>query len=205
MFTGLVEATGKITEIKALSDEMTEITVEKPKFFNDLKKGHSVAHDGVCLTIKNEDPVASKVLSYDIGKETLKVTKFESLKVGDLLNLERPLAMGDRLHGHLVTGHVDEVCELLKSVDTGGGCLELFFTKCTKPEYIWSKGSIVINGVSLTINDVYDGGFTVCLIPETLEKTNLSGLQAGDKINIEYDFWAKGVIHANRVRSKQES
>lgn len=203
MFTGLVEATGKVTDVKTLSDEILEITVEKPEFFNDLKKGHSVAHDGVCLTVKNENPQNSKTLSYDLGKETLKVTKFENLKVGDVLNLERPLAMGERLHGHLVTGHVDEVCKLLKTVDTGGGCLELFFTGCTKPEYIWAKGSIVINGVSLTINDVYDGGFTVCLIPETLSKTNLFCLQAGDRINIEYDFWAKGVIHADRVRSKK--
>ena len=132
MFTGLIEATGKVTDIKVLSAEMTEITVEKPDFFDDLKKGQSVAHDGVCLTVKNTDPGSSTVLSYDLGKETLKVTKFENLKIGDLLNLERPLAMGERLHGHLVTGHVDEVCELLKKVDTGGGCLELFFTKCPK-------------------------------------------------------------------------
>ena len=202
MFTGLVEATGKVTEIKNLSAGLTEITVEKPDFFDDLKKGHSVAHDGVCLTVKNTNPESSQFLSYDLGAETLKVTKFKSLKVGDTLNLERPLALGERLHGHLVTGHVDEVCELLDRKELEGGCLELFFIKCTKPEFIWPKGSIVINGVSLTINDVYEGGFTVCLIPETLEKTSLSSLKVGDSINIEYDFWAKGVIHANNVRSK---
>ena len=204
MFTGIIESTGKVTDIKTVSDDLVEITVEKPDFFDDLKKGHSVAHDGVCLTIKNEEPLSSKTLSYDLGKETLKVTKFEKIKVGDVLNLERPLAMGERLHGHLVTGHVDEVCELLKKEEIEGGCLELFFTKLTQPEFIWRKGSIVINGVSLTINDVYEGGFSVCLIPETLYKTNLSSLHAGDKINIEYDFWAKGVIHANNVRSAQK-
>ncbi|MGH1468427.1 MAG: riboflavin synthase [Bdellovibrionales bacterium] len=197
MFTGLVEATAKVLEVVPQNSGNIEITVEKPSEFNDLKRGHSVAHNGVCLTVKDETPENLSQLTYDLGLETLKITTFSKVKEGDLLNLERPLMMGERLHGHLVTGHVDEVCEV-KSVEAiEDGCAIISIYKLTKPEFVWSKGSIVINGVSLTINDVFSDGLSVCLVPETLKKTNLSELQSGDKVNIEYDFYAKGVIHAS--------
>ncbi len=197
MFTGLVEATAKVLEVVPQDSGNIEITVEKPSEFNDLKRGHSVAHNGVCLTVKDENPTELDRLTYDLGLETLKITTFSNVQKGDFLNLERPLMMGERLHGHLVTGHVDEVCEV-KSVEAiEDGCAIISVYKLTKPEFVWSKGSIVINGVSLTINDVFSDGLSVCLVPETLKKTNLSKLQSGDKVNIEYDFYAKGVIHAS--------
>ncbi len=197
MFTGLVEATAKVLEVVPQNSGNIEITVEKPSEFNDLKRGHSVAHNGVCLTVKDENPTELNRLTYDLGLETLKITTFSNIQKGDFLNLERPLMMGERLHGHLVTGHVDEVCEV-KSVEAiEDGCAIISIYKLTKPEFVWSKGSIVINGVSLTINDVFSDGLSVCLVPETLKKTNLSKLQTGDKVNIEYDFYAKGVIHAS--------
>ncbi len=197
MFTGLVEATAKVLEVVPQNSGNIEITVEKPSEFNDLKRGHSVAHNGVCLTVKDENPTELDRLTYDLGLETLKITTFSNVQKGDFLNLERPLMMGERLHGHLVTGHVDEVCEV-KSVEAiEDGCAIISVYKLTKPEFVWSKGSIVINGVSLTINDVFSDGLSVCLVPETLKKTNLSKLQSGDKVNIEYDFYAKGVIHAS--------
>lgn len=196
MFTGLVEATVKVLKVSPQNSGTVKITVEKPSIFNDLKRGHSVAHNGVCLTITDEAPQDMKSLTYDLGLETLKMTTFADVKEGDLLNLERPLMMGERLHGHLVTGHVDEVCEVKEVKSIEDGCSTISICELTKAEFVWAKGSIVINGVSLTINDVFTNGLSVCLIPETLVKTNLSRLRTGDKVNIEYDFYAKGVIHA---------
>ncbi len=196
MFTGLVEATAKVLEVHHQGSGKFKITVEKPSIFNDLKTGHSIAHNGVCLTVTDESPKDLSQLTYDLGLETLKVTTFLDIKSGDVLNLERSLIMGDRLHGHLVTGHIDEVCEVKAVQVIEDGSTVVSFFKVTKPEFLWSKGCIVINGVSLTINDIFQGGFLVCLIPETLKKTNLSRLLKGDKVNIEYDFYAKGVIHA---------
>lgn len=198
MFTGLVESTAKVLKITPHVSGNVEVTVEKPSFFNDLKGGHSVAHNGVCLTVKDSEPLNLTKLTYDLGLETLKVTSFSDLKVGDVLNVERPLMMGERLHGHLVTGHVDEVCSV-KSVEIiEDGCWIINLCGMKQMEFVWAKGSIVINGVSLTINEVFSDGLSVCLVPETLEKTNLSGLKADDKVNIEYDFYAKGVIHASK-------
>lgn len=202
MFTGLVEVTAKVLEIKDLPAGLKEIAVEKPLFFDDLERGHSVAHNGVCLTVKNENPAQESVLLYDLGLETLKVTKFKNLQVGDLLNLERPLKVGDRLHGHLVSGHVDEVGSVEEIKKDKEGCMILTIGSLTKPEYIWPKGSIVIDGVSLTINEASHERLSLCLIPETLEKTNLSKLKVGARVNIEYDFWAKGVIHAERLKER---
>lgn len=197
MFTGLVEATAKVLKVSPQKSGNIEITVEKPSMFSDVQRGHSIAHNGVCLTVKDKNPFGLDKLTYDLGLETLKVTSFGELEVGDVLNLERPLMVGERLHGHLVTGHVDEVSEV-KSVEfVQDGCSVVTICKVSKPKFIWSKGSIVINGVSLTINNVFSEGLSVCLVPETLEKTNLSHLRSGDKVNIEYDFYAKGVIHAS--------
>lgn len=196
MFTGLVEATAKVLKVEPQKSGNIELTVEKPSIFNDLAHGHSVAHNGVCLTIKDKNPENLTELTYDLGLETLKVTTFKNIKEGDILNLERPLMMGERLHGHLVTGHVDETAEVKKVEVIKDGCAVIFISSLTKPEFTWAKGSIVIDGVSLTINEVSPGLLSVCLVPETLVKTNLSSLTAGDKVNIEYDFYAKGVIHA---------
>ncbi len=196
MFTGLIEATAKVLKVEPQKSGNIEITVEKPSIFSDLKHGHSVAHNGVCLTIKDENPENLDELTYDLGLETLKVTTFMNIKEGDILNLERPLMMGERLHGHLVTGHVDEVAEVEKVEAVKDGCSVIFICGLTKSDFTWAKGSIVMDGVSLTINEVLTGGLSVCLVPETLIKTNLSSLIAGDKVNIEYDFYAKGVIHA---------
>lgn len=202
MFTGLVEATARVLEVKEIGLGLKEMVVEKPDHFDDLENGHSVAHNGVCLTIKNKNPQEDQTLSYDLGKETLSVTTFKDLKEGAILNLERPLKVGERLHGHLVSGHVDEVASVAQVQEVDGGCLVITIKGLKAPEYIWAKGSIVINGVSLTINEADLSQLSVCLIPETLAKTNLSLLQPGDLVNIEYDFWAKGVIHAERLKER---
>lgn len=201
MFTGLVEDTSKVTSVIEKEDGIS-LEVEKPKAFDDLQRGHSICVNGACLTVVNDDFNSSSKLLFDLGVETLKITNHALLKEGDRLNLERALKMGDRLHGHLVTGHVDELAVVEEATHIEAGCFNIRVGVKKHPEYIWPKGSIVLNGVSLTINDVIGSSFEVCLISETLQKTNLGQLKTGDKINIEYDFMAKGVIRAGQVSSK---
>lgn len=198
MFTGLIEAKSNLVSFeKNENEQLCRIVVETPKIFDDVFSGHSIATNGVCLTLV-EDP--TDVMKFDLGAETLRLTSFKNLEKGQTFNLERPLKMGDRLHGHLVTGHVDEISYLTKRTELDGGCLELEVS-FTEKEYIWAKGSVVLNGVSLTINTVKDDKLSVCLIPETLKKTNLISLKVGDELNLEYDFWAKGIMHHQKFGS----
>ncbi len=192
MFTGLIEAKSNLISFeKNANEQLCRIVVKTPRIFDDVYSGHSIATNGVCLTLV-EDP--TDVMKFDLGAETLRLTSFKNLKINQVFNLERPLKMGDRLHGHLVTGHVDEVCVLIDRTEISGGCLELEVTFKEKT-YVWEKGSIVLNGVSLTVNKVTGNKLSVCLIPETLKKTNLEELKIGDELNLEYDFWAKGIMH----------
>ena len=198
MFTGLVEETVRAISVTKKEDGIS-LKVERPPLFNDLKRGHSICVNGACLTVVNSNISEDQFLMFDLGAETLKTTNHGTLRAGDLVNLERALKVGDRLHGHVVVGHVDELARVDEVKPLEGGCLNLHITIKKHPEYLWSKGSIVLNGVSLTINDIFQNTFEVCLIPETLEKTNLSQLKTGEKINIEYDFMAKGVVRAGQV------
>ena len=198
MFTGLVEEASKVLSITKKEDGIS-IKVKKPETFDDLERGHSICVNGACLTVVNEDFNETNTLVFDLGAETLKITNHGNLKEGDTVNLERAMKMGDRLHGHIVTGHVDELAVVDKVEPIEAGCLNIRVRVEKHPEFIWSKGSIVLNGVSLTINDVTQNTLEVCLIPETIEKTNLKQLKSGDRINIEYDFMAKGVIRAGQV------
>lgn len=204
MFTGLIEDSVKVLDIVTKNDAFV-LKVEKPKVFDDLERGHSICVNGVCLTLVNDDFDESNVLEFDLGAETLKVTNHSNLKIGDFVNLERAMKMGARLHGHIVTGHVDEVCKVINVSKIEGECLNVEVGVEKHPEYIWSKGSIVINGVSLTLNLVSDRTFEVCLIPETLLKTTLSELKNGALVNIEYDFMAKGAIRAGLIDRLKKS
>jgi len=201
MFTGLIEAQAKILKIEN-NVEVTSIEIQRPEFFDDLQKGHSVAVNGVCLTVTNSDPSHSDFIRFDLGAETLAVSALDQLKESQFLNLERAMKLGERLHGHIVTGHVDAVGVVKKAEFIDKGCMLISVKLGNRSNYIWSKGSIVLNGVSLTINQVHDNAFEVCLVPETIEKTNLKELNSGDTINIEYDFMAKGVIRASEIMSQ---
>jgi riboflavin synthase len=204
MFTGLIEETVIVLDVSSKDDGVV-LKVKKPEAFDDLKRGHSICVNGACLTVVNDDFFESNILAFDLGAETLKVTNHSNLKAGDTVHLERAMKMGARLHGHMVTGHVDEVCEVLEVKKVKGECLNLKIRVQKHPKYIWAKGSIVVRGVSLTLNEVSDDTFEVCLIPETLLKTNLKTLKTGDKVNIEYDFMAKGVIRAGQINKQLNS
>lgn len=186
MFTGLVDHCGKILEINnSLNDKRFLIACD----FQDLIKGESIAVNGICLSVTECTPGQ---FSCDLSPETLAVTAAHHLKPESLVNLERSLRANDRLHGHFVLGHVDEVCTVAAK-ETEGDYVEYRFSGISKEAKQWivKKGSIAVNGVSLTVNTLDKDTFSVMLIPETLRNTNLSQLALGDAVNIEYDYLAK--------------
>lgn len=190
MFSGIVEATTNTTEASQ-SGSVLKIKVSTPPEFNDLAEGDSIAVNGVCLTVEEWN---SETIQFALAAETLQITGWtaESLKTSKL-NLERSLRMGDRIHGHLVAGHVDAMGSVLVSEDSDGSwLLKVAYPDLLKP-MIWKKGSVTVNGVSLTVNEIDDESFSVCLIPETLKRTNLGDLAPGSKVTLEADTMARAV------------
>lgn len=197
MFTGIIETTAPITRIEK-NGSVYQILVKKPENFNDLNIGDSVAINGVCLTVEKINPES---IQFAIGPETLSITKWDSLLQKDMeVNLERSLRYGDRVHGHLVTGHVDGLGKVVDVLANEG---TLFFA-VQIPEkfkkYVWKKGSLCVAGVSLTVNEVDDDVVSFYLIPETLKKTTLKNIHAGDDVNLEFDYMAKAAIHFQEIR-----
>lgn len=185
MFTGIVEATGKIVDIKNENNRMTLFV--KADFFNELKIDQSVAHNGVCLTV---DGLFDNIYSVTLIQETLQKTNFETVQVGDIVNLERCLKLGDRLDGHMVQGHVDSTATLIEIAGDENNP-EFVFTYKNLDHVTVSKGSICVNGVSLTVVQSEKGKFSVALIPYTIEHTNFHKLKVGDLVNIEFDILGK--------------
>ena len=186
MFSGIVAAIGRITHLQALEKGL-RLTVEAPGLdLSDVALGDSIAHGGVCLTVIEKAGPAYKV---DVSRETLDCTV--GLDAPGEVNLEKALRLADRLGGHLVTGHVDGVGEVLK-FERIGESHELLI-RAPKPlaKYIARKGSITVNGVSLTVNRVDKTDFSINLIPHTVAVTTLKHLQAGSKVNLEIDLVAR--------------
>ena len=192
MFSGIIETQTPVLDFKK-QGEVFSLTVEKPQSFNDIQVGDSISNDGVCLTVDQFD---EKNINFVVGIETLRVTSWSTrLKPGtSFVNLERSLKLGDRMHGHLVTGHVDGVATVSKveKIDQVMN-LELTLPKNLVP-YIWPKGSVALNGVSLTVNSVKEDVASFHLIPETMKRTNLSKLKPGDLVNVEVDNIARGLV-----------
>lgn len=188
MFSGIVEATSKVLSTQIRQDAIT-VKVERPSDFEDIKSGDSISSNGVCLTVENFD---QKTLQFTLGAETLRVLKInpETLN-GQIWNLERSLRFGDRVHGHLVTGHVESLGTVVKAEAWGDSWLLQVEVPQSLRRYIWPKGSIALHGVSLTVNKFENGIVEVCLIPETLKRTNLGTLKVGDLIHVETDYLAK--------------
>lgn len=188
MFAGIIEAMGEVIDI--IFEQSNIHLVLACPFTSELKIDQSVAHNGVCLTVVETSNNTYKVTAID---ETLKKTNLGSLKKGDKVNLERCLQLGDRIDGHMVQGHVDTTATCT-SVEDLQGSWKFNFTYDKNPELVTvSKGSICINGVSLTVVDSTENTFSVCIIPYTFEATNFSSLKAGDKVNLEFDVIGKYV------------
>lgn len=192
MFTGLIEEVGEITRVDHTRDALT-LTVRTPETFGPFAHGESICVDGVCLSV-----IASTGDSFrvDVMRETLMVTSLKSVVVGKRVNLERALIAGGRLGGHYVQGHVD-IVGTLESREPGEKW-EYFTFRIPKnfTRYIVKRGSIAIQGVSLTVVNVSKKHLTVSLIPETLRATTLTDLQPGDEVNFEVDILAKYVEKA---------
>jgi riboflavin synthase len=190
MFTGIIEETGHIASIvKGLGDSV-RMSVSAGLVSKDVAIGDSVAVNGCCLTVVE---INSDKLSFDLLGETVRCTSFHGIKVGSLVNLERSLAVGQRMGGHFVSGHVDGV-GLVRSIQRENDDVTIRVeAPADVRKYIVYKGSIAIDGISLTVAGVEDGGFHVCLIPHTMQVTNLHERKAGDRVNLESDMLARYV------------
>lgn len=193
MFTGIVEETGRVLRIDKASDG-ARLVVETTLDLADTRLGDSIALDGCCLTVVEmgmED--GTRFVAFDLGPETLAVTTLGALKPGSRVHLERALRLSDRLGGHLVAGHVDAVGSIERRQTVGDALLLRVAAPPEITRYCIHKGSVAVDGVSLTLNVVDDAGFEVGLIPHTLEKTHLGDLQVGDRVNLEADLVGKYV------------
>ena len=194
MFTGIIDHNGEIIKITKKRNKDISIFVLtrfKPK---DIKLGSSICCNGVCLTVCKIKKLKNKLeLSFDVSNETINCTNFSKLKIGSKINLEKSLRMGDEISGHFVFGHVDEVSKLL-TIKRIKGSHQLKFSKSKKlSKYIAKKGSIAVDGVSLTINSSDSKSFSVNIVPYTWEHTNFNKLKINSLINVEVDMLARYV------------
>ena len=187
MFTGIIEEIGKVSNFEKFG-ESAVMSITCKKIFDDIKIGDSVAINGVCQTVVNFD---NKSITVEISKQTLTVTNFSSIKTGDYVNLERALTINSRLDGHIVQGHIDKTAKLLKSEELDEFYNMYFETDDTR--LIISRGSIAVNGISLTVADVNETCFKIAVIPHTYRNTTLKFTKTGDIVNIETDILGRYV------------
>jgi riboflavin synthase len=195
MFTGLVEATGQLVARRATSTGH-RFVVRHP--LGELDEGESVSVNGVCLTVVKP---TSERFEADVSTETIRVTTLGSLSEGTRLNLERALRSGDRFGGHLVTGHVDGVAEIRALSPIGDSRRVVVSLPRGTAAFVAAKGSVALDGVSLTVNSVGELDFDVMLIPHTLEATNLAELEVGKRLNLEVDLVARYVARWGEKRA----
>ena len=194
MFTGIIETLGVVTDLETEKENL-HITV-KSDITHELKIDQSVAHNGVCLTvvaINNDEYVVTAI------KETLEKTNLEDLLIDEEINLERAMKLGDRLDGHIVQGHVDETgfCKAIR--DEQGSIVYTFHYESDKNNITIEKGSITVNGVSLTVIDSKKDEFSVAIIPYTLENTVFKNFRVGTKVNLEFDVIGKYVARLTQL------
>ncbi|MDH4139924.1 MAG: riboflavin synthase [Coriobacteriia bacterium] len=189
MFTGLVESTGIVTRFERANGGL-RIEVYAPEFGRDMAIGDSIAVDGACLTVIKF--IRGAFLA-DISEQTGARTTLGQLRSGAKVNLERALRLSDRLSGHLVTGHVDGLGSLVMRHPAGNSAIYQFQAPPELMEYIVAKGSVAVDGVSLTVAQTRDDGFAVAVIPHTEESTTLAEKATGSAVNIEVDMMAKYV------------
>ena len=193
MFTGIIESLGKITDLKVDRGNI-DFTIESD-ISKELKVDQSVSHNGVCLTVTDTNNNTHTVTAV---KETLDKSSLTNFLVNDLINLERAMKLGERLDGHLVQGHVDGVAKCLGISVNDGSWIYKFEFDISNEMLLIEKGSICINGVSLTVFDIAENTFKVTIIPYTYENTSFKTLKEGDIVNIEFDMIGKYLARFNK-------
>jgi riboflavin synthase len=189
MFTGLIEEIGSVLWIRA-SERGTQLQLSAPRISEDVRKGDSVAVNGCCLTVSSH---RGEQITFDLLDETLDRTNLRTLRRDSLVNLERPLSPNDRFGGHFVQGHVDCAARVV-SFESSENDYRLEVELPNEfAHYVAYKGSVALNGISLTIAEILPESFAVWIIPHTKRHTNLDVLSAGDQLNVEFDLLAKYV------------
>jgi riboflavin synthase len=189
MFTGIIEELGRVSAIENQPDAL-RLTIECQEVLSDLKRGDSISCSGTCLTAIEID---DKSFTADVMLETIRRSSLDGVKVGDPINLERAMTAATRFGGHLVQGHVDGVGEVVSREKSDNWDWVKIRLPKELTKYVVHKGSITLDGISLTVNDIADDVIAVSLIPETLRVTTLGYKNPGDKVNVEADVMAKHI------------
>ena len=189
MFTGIVEEIGTISRVNTVNNGIY-LSVDCKKVLNDTNIGDSIAVNGACQTVLS---LTEKSFSVFASYETIKITNFNTLKIGSKVNLERALRLSDRLGGHIVSGHIDGLAVLEKIESNGEAKKITFNVKPEQAKQIIKKGSVTLNGISLTVADIDGTKFSVAVIPQTFENTTLISQSVGDNLNLETDIISKYV------------
>jgi len=185
MFTGIIENMAEVVDVKTNKNNL-DISF-KSHLLPELKVDQSISHNGVCLTVAD---ITKETYLVNVVKETIDKSNFSSLKVGDMVNIERSMMINDRLDGHIVQGHVDQIAECI-SIDENGGSYVMTFLYEKSNNVTVEKGSICVNGISLTVCNSQENSFSVAIIPYTWENTNLKKIKIGDTVNLEFDIVGK--------------
>ena len=189
MFTGIVEAVGEVVSLSEISKGTYRIEI-KTSLAHESKIGESVSNNGCCLTVVSQD---DELVGFDIVAETASRTNLSALKTGDLVNQERSMLVSSRIDGHLVQGHVDSTAKVLQVDEKDEDRRIVIELPKDFRQYVVFKGSIAVNGISLTVAELRDESFVVAIIPHTWTITNLHRLRPGDSVNLEFDLIAKYV------------
>ncbi|WP_371189265.1 riboflavin synthase subunit alpha [Thalassotalea maritima] len=198
MFTGIVQCTAIIIEIVE-GKNFRHFVMKMPlSLLSGIELGASVANNGVCLTVVDFKPLDENhgQMAFDVIDETLRLSNLATLQLGDTVNIERSMKVGDEIGGHMVSGHVHTMAELIERNDSKDNSQMTFAIDTAWQKYLFAKGFISVNGCSLTLGNVSEGQFNLHLIPETLERTNLKDLQLGNRVNIEIDQQTMTIVES---------
>jgi len=197
MFTGIIEELGSVKAIETLPDAI-RLTIEGPLVVSDVNRGDSISVSGACLTAVEHDGTS---FTADVMQETLKLTSLDGIKVGDPVNLERAMTAATRFGGHVVLGHVDGVGKVISREPSDNWEWVRISVPKELMKYVVLKGSITLDGISLTVNEMGDDWVGLSLIPETLAVTTLGSKQPGAKVNVEVDVMAKHIERLMETRN----
>jgi riboflavin synthase len=197
MFTGIIEELGKVKAIQVLPDAI-RLTIEGPLVVSDVNRGDSISVSGACLTAVEHDATS---FTADVMQETLKLTSLDGIQVGDPVNLERAMTAATRFGGHVVLGHVDGVGEVISREPSENWEWVRVSVPKELMKYVVLKGSITLDGISLTVNELGEDWVGLSLIPETLSLTTLGSKEPGSKVNVEVDVMAKHIERLIEARN----